>query len=475
MSFNELLDSVFNMETATMILLLSPIILIAAIVASIISVVRFVRMLDLFDEDFDPFVPPIRSRLKARLIDGAIVLTMLSIVFLIASDLTPDGTLVTPPALDTLSAMLQPLADGIFGSSTQNGGEFLAFVTLYSFASVAYHVLFDLLRGRTPGKALLLLRTASTFTPPGPANLIRPTLTQSLLRHGLTSLDYALLGLFGLLSMIVNRDRLRVGDRLAGTIVLRVPYRYKFPRAGETPPATPMATPMPTPTGTPPPEPPAQRAATPPPEPVYDPPQAPTYYPAPQTDYDPAWDFTEYDIEERRRETGAEGERVLARAVEPLTEFGYHIFFGLEHRHFGDVDCLLVGPGGVFVVDAKSHKGVVTEEFGTEVLLRDGEYFEKNFRKSMSKQFNHVRRTLFGDRKGAPINSLICFTRAYATTDEHGEPPSRVCHIDDLILVVAQAPNILAPKKARSLANKVRKSYPCERELSAQDPIDRAN
>ncbi len=92
----------------------------------------------------------------------------------------------------------------------------------------------------------------------------------------------------------------------------------------------------------------------------------------PRNDYD--------DVEEAKRRVGREAEEAVADELYPLVRRGYLLFSNVEHRAFGDIDHVLVGPGGVFVVETKGHRGVITADETSGELLRDGEPFERDFR-----------------------------------------------------------------------------------------------
>lgn len=90
-----------------------------------------------------------------------------------------------------------------------------------------YMVLFEgLNRGRTPGKMMMGLRVVN-------ANGLPVTWLPSLVRNLLRTVDMLpfLYG-FGLTSMLLDREFRRLGDRVAGTLVVhgRVPLKGQFPK-----------------------------------------------------------------------------------------------------------------------------------------------------------------------------------------------------------------------------------------------------
>ncbi|MFJ6717480.1 nuclease-related domain-containing protein [Streptomyces sp. NPDC091259] len=54
---------------------------------------------------------------------------------------------------------------------------------------------------------------------------------------------------------------------------------------------------------------------------------------------------------------GLEGERRVGRELERLSSLGWRVLHGIEKSNGGDIDHLLIGPGGVFTINTKNHRG----------------------------------------------------------------------------------------------------------------------
>jgi len=61
---------------------------------------------------------------------------------------------------------------------------------------------------------------------------------------------------------------------------------------------------------------------------------------------------------------GAEGERQTAKALRPLEKKGWHVRHDLADRGRGNLDHVVVGMGGVFLLDSKNVAGSVIVEDG---------------------------------------------------------------------------------------------------------------
>ncbi|MER6013702.1 nuclease-related domain-containing protein [Streptomyces bluensis] len=55
--------------------------------------------------------------------------------------------------------------------------------------------------------------------------------------------------------------------------------------------------------------------------------------------------------------TGLEGERRVGRELERLSPLGWRVLHGIQKSNGGDIDHLLIGPGGVFSINTKTHQG----------------------------------------------------------------------------------------------------------------------
>src|SRR5438093_1031135 len=73
------------------------------------------------------------------------------------------------------------------------------------------------------------------------------------------------------------------------------------------------------------------------------------------------WDDPPEVIEKWRR--GAEGERQTEKAVRSLTRKGWHARHDLKGK-YGNLDHIVSGPGGVFLLDSKNLSGTVRVEEG---------------------------------------------------------------------------------------------------------------
>jgi hypothetical protein len=93
---------------------------------------------------------------------------------------------------------------------------------------------------------------------------------------------------------------------------------------------------------------------------------------------------------------GAEGEEAVGAVLESLTADGWHVIHDVSFGR-GNIDHVVVGPGGVFAVETKSHAGRISLERLDPKMLSQA-YAEK--------------KTL-EEHTGTEVQPLLVFSRAY--------------------------------------------------------------
>jgi hypothetical protein len=109
-------------------------------------------------------------------------------------------------------------------------------------------------------------------------------------------------------------------------------------------------------------------------------------------------------------DTGAKAEQAVAEALQELPD-DYHVFHDLEFPGF-NIDHVVLGPNGIFLVETKSQKGNITQEH--DVLLRNGRKFFKDFLKQCWSQTYSLRDHLNAERlRGLTIKPILCFSQGF--------------------------------------------------------------
>jgi hypothetical protein len=93
---------------------------------------------------------------------------------------------------------------------------------------------------------------------------------------------------------------------------------------------------------------------------------------------------------------GAEGERVVGEVCAELKGNGWHAIHDVSLGH-GNVDHILVGPGGIFTIETKSHPGHIPIDHIDPKMLKQA-YAEKKLLERIT---------------GLDVQPLLVFSRAY--------------------------------------------------------------
>ncbi len=107
---------------------------------------------------------------------------------------------------------------------------------------------------------------------------------------------------------------------------------------------------------------------------------------------------------------GALAEEKVALQLDQLPE-GYFGFHDVDFKGF-NIDHVVLGPAGIFVVETKSHRGTVDANGHT--LLLNGKPPQKNFLNQVWSQSKNMQEYLWKmTSKEWKIKPILCFTNAY--------------------------------------------------------------
>ncbi len=121
-------------------------------------------------------------------------------------------------------------------------------------------------------------------------------------------------------------------------------------------------------------------------------------------------DATEFGFS--RAENGLGGEKIILRELSRLSD-EYVIFHGLQFRENCDVDFIVIGPTGIYAIDAKSHKGRIG--YDGEQLTRDGHRLEKNILSQIMSEAMDVHAFLLSElEKDYFVKPIIVFSSPWA-------------------------------------------------------------
>ena len=179
----------------------------------------------------------------------------------------------------------------------------------------------------------------------------------------------------------------------------------------------------------------------------------------------------------RRRESsfrqGAGGELATARAVAELTISGWHVLHDRRLPHGGNIDHLLVGPAGVFVLDAKAWSQ--RAEIDANGRLRAGRYGKQADVDRLTAATATVEAAVRAAGSQAPVTGVLVMTGEVAF-----DAPVRlsggalVLGLEQLVAALRAAPAPAGQAAVDTLAALVAAAFPpaeTGREPSSDDTV----
>lgn len=127
--------------------------------------------------------------------------------------------------------------------------------------------------------------------------------------------------------------------------------------------------------------------------------------------------FVASNKEEGALTTGIKGENILEKILSESLSDEYTAFFNIPIKSGGDIDCLVNGPTGVYLFEAKNHKGYIlcVDDSWSQVKVgKNGKVYEGEYSKDPSLQVRkgifEIKRVLSQHGKNIWIEGVIVFT-----------------------------------------------------------------
>ncbi|WP_353684509.1 nuclease-related domain-containing protein [Thermodesulfovibrio sp. 3907-1M] len=166
-----------------------------------------------------------------------------------------------------------------------------------------------------------------------------------------------------------------------------------------------------------------------------------------------------------RLESGAQGENVLKQTLRRILSDSYTAYYGYQTQSNGDVDCIVVGPKGVILIEVKNHKGTILYEERTGWRCvktgKKGTYegFIKNPGKQVTKNYWEIRELLSSYGIDIPVYAVVVFTNPKATLEIKSPTFGyKVLKVEDLQSYIDSLPEKVCPKAI----DKAKKAFKCE-------------
>jgi Holliday junction resolvase-like predicted endonuclease len=88
-----------------------------------------------------------------------------------------------------------------------------------------------------------------------------------------------------------------------------------------------------------------------------------------------------------------EAEKKVQKFLEDNLTEGYYLFKNI-YTGYGDIDAIVVGPTGIYMIEVKSNEGLIAENKEGYLSIIDGNTPNKNYRWQVAKQLSQVKKYL---------------------------------------------------------------------------------
>lgn len=155
-------------------------------------------------------------------------------------------------------------------------------------------------------------------------------------------------------------------------------------------------------------------------------------------------------------EVGARGERIVGRRLERLRASGWHVLHSIPLASGADIDHLVIGPGGVFTINTKHHRGARVSVTGDWVRVNGYQYpYVRNARHEAAAAARRL-----GGALGRPVEvrGVVAFVGAGSLKVR--QAPADVMVTSDVAVrsLLASRPPVLGPDVADAVFQVARRS-----------------
>jgi hypothetical protein len=166
---------------------------------------------------------------------------------------------------------------------------------------------------------------------------------------------------------------------------------------------------------------------------------------------------------------GDAGEQRLREAVAPLAEAGWSALHNRLRPHGGNIDHILIGPSGVYVLDAKAWTGPVT--FAGAVIRSNGRNRSSSL-EALADQAAEVRDVLRKSGYAGEVAAGLVLTGADPGPSEATRVGHvTVCGITGLVDSLTKRPRNLTPTEVTNLSKRIGQAFPLADAPTAAPPV----
>lgn len=161
---------------------------------------------------------------------------------------------------------------------------------------------------------------------------------------------------------------------------------------------------------------------------------------------------------------GLKGEKILKDTLRKVLPDNYTAFHNVSFNRSGDVDCVVVGPSGVYIIEAKNHIGEISySDKGWRHLKtsqRGNQYYNENFKSPVTQLDNHIfkaRKFFSNNGVNVWIKGVVVFTNPDVTLSLQKKPGNMQVITIDKIKSIFNGNNVATDQRQRGQIEKIKR------------------
>jgi len=155
---------------------------------------------------------------------------------------------------------------------------------------------------------------------------------------------------------------------------------------------------------------------------------------------------------------GLEGEKILQKTLRKSLSNKYIAFYGVPVKNSGDIDCLLIGPTGIFLIEVKHHRGKIsyTNEGWIQTKRgRKGSMYRGSLKQPGTQllvNMHKLKEFLYANGIDIWIQPVLVYTNPDSVINIEKDPsPVRVCKIEQLKDIINSSKETLSSREIKRI------------------------
>jgi len=155
---------------------------------------------------------------------------------------------------------------------------------------------------------------------------------------------------------------------------------------------------------------------------------------------------------------GLEGEKILQNTLRKSLSNEYTAFYGVPVKNSGDIDCLIIGPKGIFLIEVKHHRGKISYTNKGWIQIkkgRKGGIYRGSLKQPGTQlliNMHKLKEFLNASGINVWIQPVLVYTNPESVINLEKDPsPVKVCKIEQLKDVINSSNESLSPQEIKKI------------------------